>query len=187
MIEVLVRWTGTSMAQSMVSVLNFTNAPGPEATRDAVQAWLEAMAPRLHENVSWEVETSGRDFDAGTGQTTALWTDPRPLTGAGAVKSGESVANATMVLLQWRTGIYKDGREMRGRTFIPGLNTLSLDDGELGATARGIFLAAAQGLVDSGVGLSVWSRPKDGTPGSSAPVTIAGVWNELAVLRSRRG
>jgi hypothetical protein len=87
------------------------------------------------------------------------------------------------MLIKWRTGIYLAGREIRGRTFIPGLDAFTNAEGVVDTTVHD---ALSDDLATWLGGLSapplIWSR----THGDSAAVAAAEVWDQFAVLRSRR-
>lgn len=92
---------------------------------------------------------------------------------------------ATQGLIRWRTGDYVNGREIRGRTFIPGFTEAAQVSGSPDATtitkingAGDILLAAASGAGD----LVVYSP----THRVASEVTSRSAWSEWAVLRSRR-
>lgn len=186
MFEILTRWEGPNMPNGMVTVMNFDEFTPVSDHREALEELWTAVGARVHSSFRWTVEAGGRIFDATTGQTTGVWSDPVVRTGVGTGTSGTQVANATMVLFQWRTGVYQNGRELRGRTYVPGLLSNQVVGGELQPSAVAALGTAAQDFVTGSPGFHIWSRPKNGTSGSSANVATGTVWNELAVLRSRR-
>lgn len=186
MYEILTRWEGPNMPNGMVTVMNFDEFTPPEGYREDLETFWTAVGARIHSSFRWTVEPVGRIFNEATGQTTGIWADPRVKTGVGTGTSGGQVANATMVLFQWRTGVYKNGRELRGRTYVPGLLSNQVVGGELQPSSATALATAAQEFVDASPGFHIWSRPKNGTSGSSEQVVSGTVWNELAVLRSRR-
>lgn len=184
--EILTRWTGGYSATEMVSVMYFKDLAPIESCRDYLADFWTDVATQLHSGYTWSIDTEGRSIAPSTGKTTGVWQHPQALTGNGGVGVGGPVGNASMVLFQWRTGVYLNGREVRGRTFVPGLSFERTVGGELSPTARnGLKNAALTHLVDPSI-LQIWSRPRGTTPGTVHDVTNAGVWNELAVLRGRR-
>nr|CRY94838.1 hypothetical protein [uncultured prokaryote] len=185
--EILTRWTGGYSATEMVSVMYFKDLAPIEECREFLADFWTDVATVLHSGYTWTIDTEGRSISPTSGKTTGIWQHPLAYTGNGGVGVGGPVSNASMVLFQWRTGTYQNGREVRGRTFVPGLSNEETVGGELDSAARSqLVLAARTHLVTPGV-LQIWSRPRGTTPGSVHEVTNAGVWNELAVLRGRRG
>lgn len=184
--EIVTRWSGPRMPGGMVSVMYFTDETQVAAQRAALaQLWTDAGAV-LHDSISWTVEKTGRVVSMATGQTIGLWTDPTARGGSGNHSGGSPVANATQALIQWRTGVYQNGREARGRTFVPGLSATSLQQGELTASAQNALQSAVDVFVAAAPDFSIFSRPKGLATGSMNPVTTGTVWREFAVLRSRR-
>lgn len=184
--EIVTRWTAPRMPGGMVSVMYFNDEAQITAQRAALgQLWTDAGAV-LHESVSWSVEPTGRVVSMATGQTIGLWTDPANQSGSGNYNTGGPVANATQALIQWRTGVYQNGREARGRTFVPGLSTSALQQGEMTPGFQNSLQSAVDAFVASVPGFSIFSRPKSIATGSMNPVTAGTVWREFAVLRSRR-
>lgn len=105
-----------------------------------------------------------------------------PVTGGGAL-SGILAPPATQGLVRWSTGVYVGGRQIRGRTFIPGINTTSISGGApTGGLVTATNSAAAALIADANANLCIWSR-KNAT---MAAVTAGGLWTSFAVLRSRR-
>lgn len=90
---------------------------------------------------------------------------------------------ATQALVRWRTNVYVGGREIRGRTSLPGWTE---GQSTAGLVAPSI-ITALQGkvaalLADTTCEFAVYSK-KNGT---WIPVTAGSPWNQWAVLRSRR-
>lgn len=90
--------------------------------------------------------------------------------------------------VQWLTDSVKNGRRVRGRTYLVPLSNRAFDnEGTLDEGARTTLQVAANVLVlSTDLGLCVWSRPVNGVGGSSHLVTGAIVADKSAVLRSRR-
>ena len=151
---------------------------------DAVSAvgqfWSSVQAFQNNE-VNWATEADVETVDAATGQVTAV-ESTTPETGTGTVAT-ELMSIASQGLVRWRSGFYIAGREVRGRTFIPGLTTSAVDDGNMAASTRSGIQAAADALIaDANSSLVVWSRAHGQQPNADS----ASVWGSFAVLRSRR-
>jgi len=130
-------------------------------------------------NVSGDVEL----VDATTGNILEIF-PATPVT-VEAEDTGDALPWATQGLIRWRTGVYEGGREVRGRTFIPGWpETASTAGDPTSAAVTAMFDAAGAFLTNSAGagGLHVYSPTK----GLSRPVSTRSVWDKWAVLRSRR-
>lgn len=186
MLEVLTDIT-TSSGAGKVAVMYFADGSDPAVSTSAVFNFWDDVRVQIDSSVIFDVRTTGREVDEATGTLTGFWSAPG-LAAVAGTGTGQSVADATQVLVQWRTGVVLNGREVRGRTFIPGLNAVNLADGNIGEAYRAAIETAAEtNLIPLSIGFGVWRRPKEGVPGAHVQATNATVWNELAVLRRRRG
>lgn len=191
--EITIDWQAAG-SPGGTSVLHFAGVPSAAVQRSALFAALNTVNLYLAASTVARIATEGREFDDATGTLTGMWSEGTPYTTAG-IASGEPVANAAQVLVRLATGAIVDGRMLKGRIFIPGLAQSATDTGQVSATAAGSFTTEFSDLAASIAELVVWSRPRaartDPTPlparpGSSAAVTGASTWTELAVLRRRR-
>lgn len=124
------------------------------------------------------------------------------VTGSGGT---EVLPMASQGLIQWRTGVFSDGREIRGRTFLPAMVETSNTGGVPSGTFAGIAPTYSAALIsDSASVLAIWRRPRleraalgiPGQPGyrpahsardgESAPVSSSALSAKWAQLRSRR-
>lgn len=98
---------------------------------------------------------------------------------------------ATGAVITWRTGNVRNGRRVRGRTFLVPCATVAYDlDGSLQNSTITTLNTAANALI-AGTGtpdLHVWSRPSapGAADGVSYVVTSQNTPDKVAVLRSRR-
>jgi len=182
--EIITDWV-TPAGSGFVTVMYFTSTPTIASQRTALGAfWTSTDGARTNQ-VRWTIRTSGRILDAGTGILTGAWTENTARTALGTV-AGECVADATQVLMRWKTQTIVAGRFLQGRTFIPGLSSAQVISGNTSAILRSTWDAAAATFLASGAGFSVWHRPQGGS-GGTAPVASSGQTAvELAVLRHRR-
>lgn len=182
--QIEVRWTTPSGAA--VNVFNFAEAVPIAGQRAALASWLNDITGSIAQPFLWTIPTEGRTLDPDTGLTTAFWNDSVVLSGAGKT-AGQQVADSTQILFRWRTADVVAGRRVQGRTFIPGMVTAYLNNGNVANATLTTLQAAATALVSADVGLGVWSRPTEGRAGSFHEATSGSAWNELAVQRGRRG
>lgn len=183
--EILTHWT-TPAGSGLVNVMYFTDGPATVAAqRNALGLFWAAVADELASTVTYRVAQEGREMSEATGQVTGGWSDVQSYHGAGG--SGPTpVGDASQVLLRWLTGTYVAGRQVRGRTFVPGLRYDAMAQGNINPVVVAEFNLEASNLVSADVGLSIWHRPRPDSPGALYPVSSASCWRELAVQRGRR-
>jgi len=182
--EILVDWT-TPSGSDHRSVMMFGLAAPVTEQRVALKAFLDTIKSQLEDSTSWTIETAGRELDDATGALTGVWSDGTAASGVGVV-SGQVVADATQVLMQWRTDHIVNGRFLQGRTFIPGVSASHLSNGNLDSTTITAWQGAGAALIAAGKQFGVWHRPVLGAGGVFWAADTAAVWGELAVLRRRR-
>lgn len=147
------------------------------ATVDLLWDGLESV---LANGTIWTRSGTIEIFNPANGQTTGVLTGS-PVSGSGTWGTAKAPAG-TALLLQWRTGTYANGREIRGRSFISGIG----DFGDTaGAVPNSILTdagSAANAYVGGGELASVYSP----TNGLVEEITGTGVWNKFGLIRSRR-
>lgn len=102
-----------------------------------------------------------------------------------------SVAGPAGAVVNWRTGNVRNGRRIRGRTFLVPLATTAYEtDGSLVSSALNTIQTAATTLIGQtgNPDFGVWARPSGptATDGIWVVATGASVPDMVAVLRSRR-
>lgn len=139
----------------------------------------------LAEEAAWAVEATVDALDEATGTLTDSFA-VTPANGAGLLSNGHFLPAAAQALVRWNTSQIVNGKRVRGRTFIPGIGENFNDDGMFTSAGIGIVLPAAQLLT--GNELVVWHRPTLLNPSGGVAVSVdsASVWNQFAVLTSRR-
>lgn len=182
--QIEVQWS--TPAGGAVSVFNLDDAIPVAGQRAGIQAFLNDFAENQSTEFSWTIPTEGRELDPATGLTQDFWSDPTLQTGNGDT-TANYVPDATQVLFRWRTDAVVAGRRVQGRTFMPGLLSSLVVGGNVQGGALVLLQGMATALVESGIGLGVWSRPTEGRAGSFALATQGSVWSEFAVQRGRRG
>lgn len=165
-----------------VNTAYFTDTAGTaQQAATAVGQFWQAVDSLMEVSVSWSTQADVETVDAVSGQVTDVETTT-PLTGGG-VAATTGLPVATQGLVRWRTGDYFNGRELRGRWFIPGLATGANTDGAPSSTMISTVNTAAAALIaDANSILVMWSR-KNGT---TRAVESGSCWSQFAVLRSRR-
>lgn len=181
---------GAAVTGGGISTLAFFDPGGDEEAQDMVgyvtDFWT-SLAAGLDSNVTFEVEGNPRRYAAGTGALQEVFDASGSSVITGGV-SGQACPRASQALIRWNTSDISGGRQVKGKTFIPGVPAAALTDaGGLSADVVTQFTTAASTLIDaSGSLLVVWHRPVDGAGGSEHRVTNASVWDQLAMLTSRR-
>jgi len=181
--EILVDWS--LPGGNAVSVFWFDNTTAVATQRTALHAFLTATKAYQATSGSYAIQTAGREVDETTGQLVNSWTEASSKTGTGT-GGATQLADATQILVQWRTSTILGSRFVRGRTFLPGISTPQLSNGNVIAATNAAIAAAGATLAGSGAGLVVWHRPVSSSGGFAATVTGCTVWGEFAVLRRRR-
>nr|CRY97411.1 hypothetical protein [uncultured prokaryote] len=146
-----------------------------------VAAFWDEVSGAMFTPVRWEVEAEVTYLEDTTGQTTAVGT------WAGASGTGKTnidpLPYSTQFQVDWLTGVYAGGRQIRGKTYIPGLTEDTTTGGVFNSNVVGPYLDAATQLISDGNGaMRVYSPTRN----TSAVITGATTTPKPAVLRSRR-
>lgn len=96
--------------------------------------------------------------------------------------SGEPLPPATQGLIRFRTGQYLNGREVRGRMFIPGVPEADSVGGPTTGYTGALQIASEAMRVGDNFSQWIFSRKNFQT----YPVSSTSVWGKFAVLRGRR-
>ena len=197
MLRITTRWTGFTGAPGF-TVMHFRDFGGTDpivsdaqAAVDKVYAFFNAIKAWFPSQVTIQVLGEAEAIEDTTGilQDVLVATTPAPIVGT----SGAAVAYAAALgaVVSWRTGLVRNGRRIRGRTFLVPLSSVAFDNtGTLIATALTAFNAAATTLRDqTGIAdLGVYARPS--APGAAdgewALITGHSVPDMGSILRSRR-
>lgn len=158
---------------------------------DAVDDFWNAMLATMAAAISYSVLPEVTTIDVSTGEATAVET------GTGQTRTGYAAGDvlppATQGLIRWTTGVFIGGRQIRGRTFIPA--QLEANSSAAGAPAGTLVTAAAAAITalnGSTEVFCIYSRPQKNSAGSiiragqAAAVNAGSLWDQFAVLRSRR-
>lgn len=200
LIRVQAEWRGFSGAPGY-SVMHFRDfgsntggggavtTEGATAAYDRMQSFFTRIRTILPSVVSIQVDPEVSVVEDTNGEMVNSFT-ARELVPVQGEDAGPFVS-ASGGVVNWRTGGFRRGRRVRGRTFVIPLGGSVQDtDGGITDAARGVLLTAAATLTDAAGSpdLMVYARPstKGATDGAAFVVTGATVPNKLAVLRSRR-
>ena len=177
-------WTGGPGGNELTTF--WFSQSSPFTAQDAVNAaatfWSGGLASSISNAYTWTVEGEVAVVDPGTGQITTIESATGDSGNGGS--SSEQLPPMTQALVRWRTGIWLGGRQLLGRTFIPGLTEPANDNGNLAGDVRDdIINAAVTMLDDSAASFGVYS-PKNLTWRAA---TSSAVNTGFAFLNSRRG
>lgn len=150
-----------------------------EALSDAAFDLFTALADRLTNSAQVQFSGTVDSFDAATGQTTGS-TSVTPWTVSGSWGSGSSQGGTTLVL-QWRTGVFANGREIRGRSFISGLGDVNEGNPSVPSAVLTDANNAAAAYAAT-AGTAVFSP----TNGSVEEMATGTCWSKFGLVRSRR-
>lgn len=182
--EILINWTGPGHNPKLT--VTYWDAEKPlEPQREALRQFVFGIRGMLA-GYSATIARVGDIVNDLDGVLADEWssTVDASVSGTGVTPS---VADSTQALVRWRTSTIVNGRRLRGRSFIPGISSQYLSNGNLSGSGVTTITGAAAALVATNTGLRVWHRPTGGSGGQSADVTSASVWEEFATQRRRRG
>jgi len=146
-----------------------------------VNSFWVAISSAIRNSVSWSVEPTYVVIESGTGaiQDIGDWEGAVGAGGSGV----EALPWATQGLIHWHTSVYVSGRELRGRTFVPGLAEGANAEGVVSGAVQDQMQAAADGLIDdSSHAFTIYSP----THHVEHVVQSGAASGQFAVLRSRR-
>lgn len=158
-----------------------TGAAQGAIAHERVHGFWTALGGVITTAMTTTTQGDVEEIDEATGQVIAVY----PVTPSGRVggATGDLLPFATQGLIQLRTGTFINGRELRGRIFIPGAVEGAQTTGQPAGAYRTTLQTAADGLVGTtGPQLLIYSR----THRTSSTVKAATAWTQWAVLRSRR-
>lgn len=145
----------------------------------ALDTFWSALELMMVNTLSWTT-LSDIDVLSDAGALTGV-TSATPVSGVGQVSSAQ-LARQTQGLIRWRTGAIVSGRELRGRTFIPGPTETHNDAGPISTYVTALQSAADGLLGAASTSLIIHSR----THGVSEAAVTGSAWTDWATLRSRR-
>ena len=195
MLRVKVNWTGFAGSPGYTNLyLNeFTEGDQTQVNADGaaakVDTWVTAWQPMLAATANVQVDPVVDVVESTNGQLQGFF-NVTPAAARGGTATGNYSA-ASGAVVNWYTAGVRNGRRVRGRTFLVPLGgtamsaTGNLDDTKLATlrTATTTFIGIG-GTGDMGV----WARPT--TPGATDgvwhPTTAFTIPDKAAILTSRR-
>jgi hypothetical protein len=182
MYRVTTVFSGPLVVGGGINQFYFDEAGGSAAAAHAAaRAFWTAANDVMSTQVSWTTEGEV-EIVSETGAITGVEsTDPFTSNGSA---TGDPLPVATQGLIRWRTGVFLGGRELRGRTFIPGVTEgLNGTDGRPNSGALIEMNQAVTAMLGAASSeFRIFSRTKN----ASATVVSGSAWTQWATLRSRR-
>lgn len=182
MYRVQTTFSGTPVNGGGVQHFYFSEPAGTAAqAHSAVVTFWQGIANNMSNTLSFTVEGEVELVDEADGHVTGI-TSVSAVSGTGNL-AGDILPPATQGLIRWRTGAFVDGREIRGRTFLPAMLEANSTLGVPLSAITTSFTSYGSGLIANATSeLLVYSR----TLHASATVVTASTWTKWAQLRSRR-
>lgn len=189
--RVKTRWTGFTGSPGY-TILHFDAATEPttagaQSAYTSAHTFFQGISSALPSAVRLTVETAVELIDTPTGMMQDVFTVTAGTAISGTVTGGFS--SSTGACVNWNTPEVRNGRRVRGRSFIVPLASSQYDtDGTLTAASLTDLQAAADALAGSGFSFMVYKRPtvKGASDGDASAVTSARIADKTAILRSRR-
>jgi hypothetical protein len=192
-----IRWTIPG-AGTALSVLHFsgsglsgaTQAEADEVTAK-IHAFLTPIINVLPNVVKVQALSEVEEINPGTGDLIGFWNTPAKAERAGTASATAGWAAAAGAVISWSTAGVRNGRRVRGRTFIVPLSNECWDvDGTIKSVPLGSLTTGATALTTGSdvVRFAVWSRPSSpgASDGDDFNVTGFRIPDMSAILRSRR-
>lgn len=176
--KIQVTWTGK---KGLPGVNTFYSEGAWDNVITALDLFYKTCQNNIPAGVVITYPSSGLEVDAATGQAVGSWVGtgtPAPVTCTGAGGWAAPIG----AVVNWHTGSYVAGRELRGKTFLVPLTGGMFDDGTMIDSFKGELQSAADALIFNAPTLRVLSKKT----GVSRPVLTAKIPDMAAVLRSRR-
>lgn len=166
-----------------LSTMFFSNAGALTAQNaaSAVRAFWNDCKGEISSAYVMTVEPEVYVLDTATGQPLSVVSTTT--TAVAGTDGGDPLPWATQALIEWPTGIFLGGRQVRGRTFIPGPTESKNTNG----VPNGVIIAnlntAASNLVNDVLSdFQIYSRKN----GVIEQALAGSTWSKWAILTSRR-
>lgn len=189
-LRVTAQWTGFTGGPGY-SNFHFGGFESPEAALpsfNAARAFCVALLPLMPSGTTVSLDPEVAVIDTTSGQVEDYVSTTPASTGASGGTTAP-YAGPTGAVVNWLTNGVRNGRRVRGRTFVVPLSSAAFDSqGTLTSSVLTTIRTAATALVDSSTApdFGVYSRPVNGAGGAFYAATAARVPDLAAVLRSRR-
>lgn len=174
--------TGDGVTGNGVQRFYFNVAGGTASqAANAAAAWWTGVKDLYRTTVTAAVQTEVPEIDEATGDVISM----NIVSGASVAgtASEDPMSPLNQMCVNWRTGHYVAGREVRGRTFIPALTEGDWNSGAWTAGRKTLVETANSTLVGDANSILVVYSP---THANLWPVIYGQVKTKMSYLRSRR-
>lgn len=186
-------WTGGPSSPGVSTFcLDYDGVAVIDDAQASIRGFLANLGGMIPTGYSVQVEQLTELYDEATGQLTGEYNAAAavaPVTGAATGVYAAGVG----FRVDWSTATIRNGRRVRGRTFVVPVQGGSFqEDGTINTPTRDGVQTAASALISNlaadGAPFVIWSRPSQKYPvGALADVVAAKVPDKAAWLRGRRG
>jgi hypothetical protein len=196
-LRIKARWQGF-VGSPGFSIFHFRDFSSEGFTADEaagaaarVRGFFSAQMAYLPDGVNIQVEAEGEVIDVASGQLVDTVSAGVHEVVNGGAGFGTTFSAPSGAVVTWRTATIRNGRRMRGRTFVvPLANGAYQADGTLNNGIIAALNDGATSLRDNSLGLDfcVYGRPPAGGVGAGTygPVSGHSVPDRVAILSSRR-
>lgn len=176
-------WTGVPGTPWFSNLYFEGGAATADAANAAVDTLMTSLAVIQSNQLAFTIEPTATILESTTGQPVDVTTTDGG-TGVGG-QAGDMVPRACQVLVRLDTGVFLEGRQVRGKFFLPGVGEAFNDgagvpDADMLSGVLDTFTTLLE--APGNPQLVVWSRAR----ATVQVVTSAAVWSEWALLRTRR-
>ena len=176
--KVVVDWSGWPGGPGFSTFYFAAATPPPLA---ALNAWFSSVRGLIPSSIYILPRNSGVTLNDVDGKPVGAWTTTA-VAGVQGLATGAYAAPAGAVV-EWKTGVYSNGHQIKGRTFLVPCATSQYDnDGTLVSGAVTAVNNACTTLLAATPKLVVFSKTH-----AVSPFAVSGnVLDKVAVMRSRR-
>nr|CRY97347.1 hypothetical protein [uncultured prokaryote] len=180
--------TGTAVTGGGLNDMYFAGTGATEAAlaRDAVRTFWALWGSN---SGSWQAgwDTEQALIDSATGNIDGYVTVPFAATVTAVASAASVLPVVSQGLMRWTTAGVRNGRKVRGRSFLPGITGIANASGKPTGTVLGNMNTGATNLITA-ADMVIYSRPSGPglSDGEFNVVTGGTMWGEWAELRSRR-
>lgn len=173
-----VTWTGIN---GMPGVSTFYREGDVTSFTPKLTTFFGSIANYVPSGITWSVPSSGVVIDSATGLAKASWIGPVQTPVTSSATGG--YAGPGGAVIQYETGLFLEGRRLRGKTFVVPINGTNFGtNGQLTSGCITALTNAATTMSTGAAGLSVYSRMHKVV----GAVTSAKCLTKVGVLRTRR-
>jgi hypothetical protein len=154
-----------------------------------VETWLNAWRPYFPVGVTTQLDSVVTEINTGTGAQIGFFNATVAAAAPGQDSAGYSAASGACI--NWSTAGVRNGRRIRGRTFMVPIGGTGFDGTGTLADNRLQFMRSSTATMlanQTSSQLIVWSRPTKAAPDSGEPwpVSAYSIPDKAAILTSRR-